>query len=311
MDKNTEQVTLYGIGRFVIEIPSYMEYKSGSHTMTLCSLEEIMLPSEGEDATAQLEWKKRLEQVESLEPPQGRNAPVIDIKTFPDIGDFSRGVFYYGDVWMPDTGYWDIFMKKGSIGLWVKTKGDYENNDTANKNKMAEIALHIANAYRAPTQRFGHSTVIKGIKSFYLQYGAIDLPFNYDESLKVYFKGHPLDEFLEFVIETKVVDEVVNTGLTERLSAIESSKLVPGLKMKKIRGRKRIAAGLGGEEIVILGIDKETNESQYAFVWEYHGEKVSAYRPWVKISMNSGDSNEEEKLALWDAVLDSMQPAGR
>jgi hypothetical protein len=74
--------------------------------------------------------------------------------------------------------------------------------------------------------------------------------------------------------------------------------------------RKRKVAGLKGEEVVYRGTEAEGEKTLY-FMWDFPGEKNSAHATYTIVSMMGRDDHLEEKLAIWDALLDSMRPAGR
>ena len=90
------------------------------------------------------------------------------------------------------------------------------------------------------------------------------------------------------------------------MAVIVATNFIPGLKVEKIRTQKRLVAGLKGEEIIVRGTDEKKEETEINFVWEFLGEKNSAHHPWIKIDMNTEDGLIEEKIAVWDAILDSV-----
>ncbi len=312
MENSKEQTVTYGVGRFVIDIPISMRYSGGTYPMRYCDLKEVIWPDSGREKAVEAEWRKRLNEIEALTPPEEHGKVIIAISEIKHSENWCRGVFYYGDKWMPQTGYWDILVVTQTTGLWIKLSGDYEIGDIENKNTMWDFALGIAKAYRPPVQQRGMATVLKGIDSFYLRYGAIDLPFEYKESVTVGFKGHALDKYLELDIETEVVlNEVEETGLMDKLKAIIATSYAPGLKIDKIRTQKRIIAGMHGEEVVYRTTQKDDNEKELYFKWEFAGKKDDPHNPNVIIDMQSQDSDLDEKIALWDSILNTIRLAGR
>ncbi|MCJ8503098.1 T6SS immunity protein Tli4 family protein [Desulfatitalea sp. M08but] len=68
-------------------------------------------------------------------------------------------------------------------------------------------------------------------------------------------------------------------------------------------------AGLKGEELIIRGT--EDGKTALNFQWDYPGRENDNHHPRIGFMMDSEDGRLEEKLALWDAVLNAMRPAGR
>jgi hypothetical protein len=167
----------------------------------------------------------------------------------------------------------------------------------------------IAKAYRPPTHRLGKASVLKNVDSFYLEYGAIDLPFEYQESAEIYLEGHTIDKFLRLHIENEVIHKVNPVGLIDRINAGIKTDYAQGLKIKKIRAGKRNIADQKGEEFIYKSTDD--GEKGFSFFWESTGENDSSHHPNSNVTMSTEDGKLDEKLALWDSILDSMRPAGR
>jgi hypothetical protein len=304
MQTQKEQTSPYGIGRFVIDIPAGMEYREGSYRMRYCELNEIAWQSMQTHKAVQEEWEKRAAEIEKSKPPKGREKVIIDRTEFTDIGKWCKGIFYYKESMSPNRGFLDLLLDAGATGLWLKFSADANARE-----KIYPFVTEIAKAYRAPSHPYSRVEVIPDRDAFYLQYGAIDLPFEYKESTDVIFRGHALDETLELNVETVVVDEVEEFNASERLTAMLASNFIPGLKIDKIRSGERDIAGMKGEEIIVRL--KEDGETTIRFGWGYSGQLDSAHQPRIKISIATQESRLEEKIALWDSILNSFRPAGR
>jgi hypothetical protein len=48
-----------------------------------------------------------------------------------------------------------------------------------------------------------------------------------------------------------------------------------------------------------------------SFTWLYTGKTDSGDAPKISIEMETPDGRAEEKMKVWDAILDSIQPVGR
>ena len=310
MHRFNEPTITYGAGRFVVDIPAAMSFAGGYHLRNR-KIEEVVWRDTDTEKAAEQAWKKRLTEIEAMPPPQGVEKALIEIIDVPDIQKWCRAVFYYGDPLdtelpgIPLKGYLDILCHTGRTDLWITSYGK-----SSAKDFMYSKSTDIARAYRAPEKRFDRAEVIDGRDAFYLRYGAVDLPFEYKESVHIVFKKHPLDSQLVLSIDTDVVDKVYPIGLMDRLSAMIATNFVPGLKIEKIRTRKRIVAGLKGEEVIYRGIESDGTRG-LCFAWDYPGQENAPHAPNMVIDMLAQDDHLEAKLALWDAILNSLRPVGK
>ncbi|MBI5551228.1 MAG: hypothetical protein HY911_06935 [Desulfobacterales bacterium] len=310
MPNSTEHYITYGAGRFVTEIPASMGF-SGGYSMRNRNLKEVVWSEGDPQKPSKTSWEERLTEIQQMKPPEGKEKALIEVRDLNGLSKWSKAAFYYGDPndieidGIPLKGYLDILRHTGSCDLWITSFGKVTGKDF-----MYNKSTDLARAYRPPTQPNGRAEVIPGKDAFYLRYGAIDLPFEYEESVDIVFKGHPLDEELLITVETKVVEEVYKVGLMERLGEMLASTAGMGFKAEKFRTRKRTVAGLKGEEVVYRGKEEDGEQALY-FMWDFPGEKNSAHAPNMIITMMGRDGHLEEKLAIWDALLDSMRPARR
>ncbi len=307
MDSKGEIIegTTYGIGRFLIDVPAYMEFKGDAYSMRNRSLVEVVWPDNDLEKSVELEWDLHLKEIEKIEPPKGVESVIIESRRVSDVGmKWGKSVYYLGYKKRPNRGYLDLLIGTRTTGLWIKSFGKISG-----KRFMYDKSFELAKAYRPPSQRLGKAVVIKGKDSFYLRYGAIDLPFEYKEGAHIWFKGHPLDMELEFSAETRSIDKEKQVGLLRRADAVVNSDYAPGVKIENLRAKERTLAGLKGEELIQLG--SENKERILMFTWMYLGEVRSGDHPYILITMTSKESDTEEKIALWDRILDSFRVAGR
>jgi hypothetical protein len=61
-----------------------------------------------------------------------------------------------------------------------------------------------------------------------------------------------------------------------------------------------------GEESILR--ISEDGEKTIMFTWEFNGKEDSGEYPTTTIEMEAPDGKLDEKIAIWDAVLDSMKP---
>ncbi len=309
MNSFNEPTLTYGVGRFVVDIPAAMSFSGGYHIRNR-KLEEIVWRDTDTEKAAEQAWNKRLTEIEAMPPPQGVVKALIETRDFPDIQKWCRAVFYYGDPLdtelpgIPLKGYLDILCHTGRTDLWITNYGK-----SSAKGFMYLKSTDIARAYRAPRQRFGRSKVIEGRDAFYMRYGAVDLPFEYKESVDIVFKKHPLDKQLILTVDTRVVDKVNPVGMLEGLAAALAANIAPGVKVEKIRTRKRTVAGLAGEEMILKGTER--GKTMLNFQWYYPGRANDSLHPRMLLIMDTDDGAVEDKTGLWDSILESLRPAGR
>ena len=115
---------------------------------------------------------------------------------------------------------------------------------------------------------------------------------------------------MKFEITTTETHQVEQSGPVERLAAALAMNFALGVKVDRIRGGKRTAAGFSGEEIV-LKMTNDDKTSTLRFGWEYHGKADSGSEPEIHVEMETKDGQLEEKLKLWDVLLNSFKPVAR
>ena len=190
-------------------------------------------------------------------------------------------------------------VNRDGFRCYVNEQGEPVDQDS---DEALDQNLEIARAYRIIDKDH-----LPKENWFYLQHGAIALPYLEQEETYARFEGHPLDLKLE--IETRAVHKVSESGLLDRLTAALAMKFAPGVDIDKIRSGKRTVAGIKGEELIMRGT--EGGETELSFTWLFPGEKDSREHPKISIEMESPDGQLEEKLKIWDAILDSMQAVRR
>ncbi len=298
--KGAPRMITYPIGRFAIDVPAEMKLAHQGQRLRYAEIEEFVWPGNVPRAQARDEaWKKRLAEIAKLTPPKGKDRVIIETRDFPGLGAWARGVFYYGNYMMVNEGKWAVLLDYGNTGVWLETRNAII--ETENINKMLRNINNIAKSYT--TRRFGELKPSSG-SWFYTEHGALNLPYLRQETAAARFEGHPLG--LEIDIETTETHKVEEAGLIKKTMAAMATGFAAGLDIDKIRSRKRTVAGLDGEEEVLRMNDGK--KTVLNFAWEYRGRKDSGEYPEMRITMDSADGKLEQKLQIWDAVLDSLKP---
>jgi hypothetical protein len=139
---------------------------------------------------------------------------------------------------------------------------------------------------------------------FHLARGAVALSFQEEESARAEFEGHPLK--VKIALETATTDEPVRKGLATRFAeALANAGAKWAGAVSPVKNRKRAAAGLEGEEMVM----RDADAKHLHFLWNFPGERSSGAKPEITFTMETADERFDEKLALWNRVVDSLGPA--
>lgn len=295
----------YYIGRFHIAIPALLVQKTRYASLRYANLKETVWANDANSQMARAaEWERFIKEVKNLPPPDGKDTAVIKSYDFPSVGKWARGIFYYNDDFAFKGAEWSFLMDAGPLGLWLKTD-QIDVEEELDDSKTIPNYENIAKAYQPLDLR--KLSELQPNNRFYLQHGAINLPYAGQEESVVRFEGHPLKLTLHIEMYMDFTKEIEDVSLINGTRAMLAAALVtPGGSMSKIRLRKREVAGMPGEEAVLKV--KEGDSKDLVFTWQFNGRDDSGEYPTTRIEMESPDGNLTEKLEIWDAILDSMQP---
>jgi len=294
---NNDPMITHHIGRFIIQVPQSMAVARRSATFRSTEITEQPW-QEGMDnkKARQVVWDNHLAEIKQRKAPGGKDSPILQMEPL-TAGQWAQGVLYYKDDRIDDEGIWEVLIDTGSSGAWFKFHGLLSA-----KQEMLDWMLGVARAYHslAPSVPLSKET------AFYLEHGYIALPYLEQEGAYARFEGHPLG--LKLRIQTNEIheDEPHDEGLLGRLAATLATGFAAGVDIEKIRTGKREVGGLKGEETVLRA--KTKDKTDLSFLWRYAGKKDSGDHPEIVIEIEAKDGQLEEKLKLWDAVLNSMKP---
>jgi hypothetical protein len=308
VDKGVHQaMKTYYIGRFSVAVPAGVEETKGSRLHQLRDIEvsEICWPiGTSPERAREAEWEKFIDMVKTITPPHNKERAIISIRDFPEIGKWAKGVFYYNDLENNRTAPWSLLMDTGSVGVWLNTDPPVVIEKEMKSNNAANNLTIIGKSY--------HFMSPKDLKPngdwFYLEHGAINLPYRWQENSEIRFSGNSPRLIIRIKMDMDIAQEREPHGLIEKTTAaIDSGYAVSAnIQMMRIRSQKRVVAGMTGEEEVDRLRDKD--KTTLDFGWEYVGKENSGEYPTTRITMESPDGNLSEKLQIWDAILDSMKP---
>lgn len=298
----TKVMKVIRLGRFMIKVPVEMESVARNSIVRSAEISEKNWPDNINSEKSRSEaFNSYLESINRQPPPKGKRSRLIKTIDFTGVNYWSKGILYYSD-YLGDQVKLDALLDSGKAGIWIKMRSG--KNSEENINKISTAMKRIANAYfPAP-----HSIVEPGSQHgvFFLEYGAIHLPYKIRESTYARFEGHPLNLKLELEMNETHTDEPKDEGLLARTAAVIATGYATGVDIDRIRSRKRQVAGLDGEEEVDRMTD--SHRAALSFGWRYAGKKDSGEYPEIVIRMESPDAKLEDKLKIWDAILESMKP---
>ncbi|WP_298438902.1 T6SS immunity protein Tli4 family protein [Geobacter sp.] len=279
----------YYMGRFAVDVPAEFKLAVQSHRFRLIEIEEYP-----EVQDAEKKWRDYLATIERMRKPEGVKRIIIKEQKIDGMGRWAKGVLYYSDYMADDECNWDIFVSYGNSAALFQLKGLL-----GKEHSMLVWLQEVARAYRPESAgRTG-----KG-RQFHTEHGVIELPYKRQESTYARFAG-PNGMVLKIEMD-EIHKASEKEGIIDRTVAAMATGFAAGLDIKKIRSQKRTAAGLPGEEEILQGDDgKRKNVS---FDWEYLGRVDSGEHPKIQISIDTMADNLEEKVRIWDKVLDSFRP---
>lgn len=293
------------IGRFSIAVPYEMKLAVRTAELRYVEIDEILWPKDvNHEQARNAEWKKLMSDIKKLTPPLHTGKVILRIQDFPGTGNWARGAFYHKNGDAPDEATWFLLADTGSVTLWLKGDSTLVE-DEINTNRMANNINNIVRNYNAQDMRkfVGQHQDNR----FYLKHGVINLPYLEQEESYIRFEGHPLDLVLDIKMEMDVGYYRETVGLIEKTKGmLAEAALEPGLSISKIRLGKREIAGMKGEESILRM--SEDGDKTLKFIWEFNGKEDSGEYPTTTIEMEAPDGKLDEKIAIWDAVLDSMKP---
>lgn len=295
-----EQAARQCAGRFCMTIPASMRRTSERFAMRDVELKEVAFSPAGAEAFSRA-WKAKLAQIDALkadrEIPSDQNGEILVKRTLKP-GSF-EGALYYAT----DSAYVTFGALLGASperGLWLEELFSKSHAEQVIAD-VGEIGLSYR--LRPPKEE---PWPLPGKDWFHLAHGAVALPFKESERIQCGFEGHPLK--VKLSIETKGVDVPEKKGLARKFSeALGAAGAQFAGALSPVKQRGRAAAGLEGEEMVMRDVDGK----RLYFMWSFPGEPRSGTKPRVILKMETRDEHLEEKMALWDRLVDSLAPAGR
>jgi hypothetical protein len=281
----------YYMGRFAIDLPEDFKLEIQSQTVRYAEVSDFKWKEKDRDKERNALWAQKIEKIKKLTPPKIRKQIIIEEKVLKGIGHEARAIAYYGNQYAPNCTYWTILADYGTVGMWLTLDGE---DDGLSIKNFTNILKHY---------QYGFNDLTKD--SFCLNYGRIELPYLEQESTYARFAG-PMGMKLEIEMR-QIHKEPESGGIISRTIAAMATGFASGLDIEKVRSRKKTAANLPGEEEILQGSDGENQD--LSFDWEYLGTVESGEKPWIQITLDTEPDNRDEKIIIWDQILNSFRPA--
>jgi hypothetical protein len=285
-------------GRFSLEVPAEARYTGGARSMRYFKLTEVAMPGRPEEAYQKTYGVKLAEIAEikrrRMRPTwiDGEIVAQVELSSGPDR--FAAILFHPDNLKIA----FDVaaLRQRGTAGLWVERSAcDMDDRDAVLKD--------VGSLGRA-WQPVSEGAPRPKADVFHLPAGAVALPAANDEDASAHWVGGPLG--VEVDLKTETTDEPKGGGLMQRFGdAIGRAGAAFAAGMSVVRNRSRTAAGLAGEEFVM----RDSEEGKLYCLWEFKGEKSSGAKPRIQLQMITKDERQKEKMASWDALVDSLRPA--
>ena len=281
----------YYMGRFAIDLPEDFKLEIQSQKLCYAEVSDFKWKEKDRDKERNALWAQKIEKIKKLTPPKIRKQIIIEEKVLKGIGHEARAIAYYGNQYAPNCTYWTILADYGTVGMWLTLDGE---DDGLSIKNFTNILKHY---------QYGFNDLTKD--SFCLNYGRIELPYLEQESTYARFAG-PMGMKLEIEMR-QIHKEPESGGIISRTIAAMATGFASGLDIEKVRSRKKTAANLPGEEEILQGSDGENQD--LSFDWEYLGTVESGEKPWIQITLDTEPDNRDEKIIIWDQILNSFRPA--
>ena len=283
------------VGRFSFDVPADAKRYGEAYEIRQLGLKEVAF-SEPLNEAFQAAWTAKLAEIAQIKAkrlsPEWIDGEVHSQHEF-EPGKFAAILYHTEDVKIAVQ--YDALRQVGAAGIWLSRPGD-----TDNIRPTLETIQLVGKAYqpRVPDTPPAKKDV------FHLPRGVITLAFHGQEKAKASFQGGSLDVAIEFSSES--TRQPKGGGLMARFSesvAKAGSAFASGTS--PVRNRGRAAAGMKGEEFVM----RDSEGAKLYFLWEFRGEANSGAKPRIQLQMITKDERQKEKMAFWDALVDSLRPA--
>jgi len=286
----TTPLTEHRVGRLVLSLPAEMRRAGQEHV--LCSsvyVEEREWTSSNGYKKVWSDWLQKLSEQRS---PPGVWEILIEQR---EIAPRCQAVLAHDNEHDRTIRTWFALLDAGSHGVWMKCAREHHAPEQA----LARLYA-VARSYR-PIEKRGSFLPESW---FYLERGAITgFPLK-GEYTSVQFEGAPLGPGHQLCVRV-VPGAEAQSGHMGRLRRALALGLSEESTVTILQTGPRRVAGFEGEELII---QVETEDSEHLrWVWSYSGQPGALHAPCIELSMHAMGDAREEKLRLWENILESIR----
>lgn len=302
--------TPFYVGRFLMQLPSGTAVRGQEARVHDMEVEEFRWPADSSghrvpDAFDEV-WNARVAEVRADSTKRPRSAPDA-LRRVQQVSPSIRMMLRHDDSFGVQTGYAagyaEALVDARDAGVWVRVNYEMGTDPAEAETLLSRIVPQVARAYTTyPPQ------VTRDIAepAFHLLHGAVRLPYEYHEQVTTWLELPRHDAAVTITMVTSVGDG--ESAIEDARYRQATARLHFGdLELDILRARRRNVAQLPGEETVELAREPGSL-ARLAFVWEFRGVAGDPMRPHMRLEMETTDEAREAKVALWDRLLDSMQP---
>jgi hypothetical protein len=298
----TDEATAIYMGRFWLAVPPVLALSGESFVVHNVGIEVEDWPQEPGTVYERL-WQERMQEIRAT-----RN---VDRRTFAEI------------------------LEEGELVPGVRVVV-YQNPSRAEGNLSADALLHVDDRaiWLSTTQRktpeelkalfrsilssMRNVELQPGLKrepgQFFLRTHALQLPPDPDagfEAVTIHFggslrEGGRVGEKIELSIEIRRTGNPSPETRLDRHRGTMAWLQRLGMRQRTIRAGTRVVAGMAGDELIVRM--REEDGELLSFEWEFNGEAGSVVKPKTLILMTGSPREQRALTALWDAILDSIEP---
>jgi hypothetical protein len=298
----TDEATAMYMGRFRLAVPPVLERVEEAYVVRNVRFTVQRWPQEPGAVYERL-WQERMEKI--------RATQNVNRRTFAEI------------------------LEEGELVPGVRVVV-YQNPSRAEGNLSADALLHVDDRaiWLSTTRRQTPEelnalfrSILSSIRNvelqpelkrepgqFFLRTHALQLPPDPDagyESMTARFRGElregdRVGETIRLSVEIERVDNPDPLTRLQRHRQMGLFARVMGVRQRTIRAGTRVVAGMAGDELIVRM--REEDGETLSFEWEFNGEAGSVVKPATLILMTGAPREQRALTALWDAILDSIEP---
>jgi hypothetical protein len=307
VQQDTEDLMTEHIGRFQIGVPTTLEPVYEAYALRDAGIDVHPWPQEA-GADYERLWRERMEKIRATEN--------VDRRTFAEIleqGELVPGVrvvVYRHPSRAEGTLNAEALLQRDGRAVWLSASMWRDSQDRL-PEELKALFRSLVDSLRNVEQR---PELKREPGQFFVRTHALQVPPVSDagyERAEVRFvgalrNGARVGEAIDLTFNFSLTGRPAPETRLERHRKSRSWLLQLGMRQRTLRAGTRLVAGMPGDELIVRM--REEDGETLSFEWEFNGEAGSAVRPRTIILMSGSPREQRALTALWDAILDSIEP---